>query len=127
MGVLPIISEDQKQLVAKTVRNACDWINDDSLFAGMKPAETLCVTILGLLLIKFFWTLLCFVYTLILRNNSLESIKKNLFKFASAYIPQVKAHIEKEKKKIKTDCHKKFIEKRSSTAIRHLPQDGWAE
>jgi hypothetical protein len=79
LRMLPIISEDQQQQLIQTVRGTLDWINNDSMLSGMKPAEVLCVTILGIIMIRYAWALLQFLYA----NASWPIIKLALFRWAA--------------------------------------------
>jgi sphinganine-1-phosphate aldolase len=89
----------------------------------MKPAEILCVTLLGVLLANY----LCGLVRYLASYGSVRQIKVLLFRFAARFVPQVRAQIELEMTKMRTDCVKKFADKRRSTALRRLPQDATPE
>lgn len=81
LGLLPIVSDGQKQIVAGMVREACDRINSE--LQGMKPVEILCVTILGVVLFNYLCALICFTYS----NASVKNIQVSLFRFAAKFVP----------------------------------------
>ena len=54
---------------------------------------------------------------------NLENIKATGFRLASTYIPQVKAHIDKELENLRVDSVKKYVERRKD-ALRSLPAKG---
>lgn len=81
LGLLPMVPDGQKQILAGMVGGACDHINNE--LQGMKPVEILCVTILGVVLTRFVWNLIWFIYS----NMTLSNIQVALFRFAAKVVP----------------------------------------
>jgi len=81
LGLLPIVPDGQKQILAGMVREACDHINNE--LQGMKPVEILCVTILGVVLTRYLWNLIWLIYS----NMTLSNIQVALFRFAAKVVP----------------------------------------
>ena len=116
LTALPLPLE-YKHMVKDHVIMYRDKINYQSVFSSLTPADVLYVTIVYMLLMRYLFSFICYLYA----NLTISAIKVNAFKFVAKWIPMVRNEINQEMEKLRQDCVDKFGGYRKPTALRRLP------
>jgi sphinganine-1-phosphate aldolase len=100
------------------MRDAVEICNDK--LTGLQPYQIVVLSVLAVVMIQYSLSFAEWMR----ENCNIQNIKSAGFKFAAAYIPQVKAHIDGELEKLRVDSVKKYGDKRKGVALYELPNKG---